>query len=343
MQTRSMLALLALPALTAGYFWIQHGAEPSRPLDHGDKPSLLWQASSEPSASSALLRPIPVTVELDERKVRLGERLFHDPRLSRDRTIACASCHDLAKGGTDGLPISVGIRGQRTTLNAPTIFNSGFNAVQFWDGRAASLEEQVDGPLQHPAEMDMSWEEAIARIEEDPDYRRQFGELDPRGVTPDAVRDAIATYERSLITPDAPFDRYLRGQADAISERAQAGYRLFRSSGCGSCHQGINVGGNLFAKFGVVLPRFKDIGSFKNSDLGRFNVTGREEDRFVFKVPSLRNAALTAPYFHDGSVQSLPEAVRLMARHQLGRELPDAELLLVVEFLESLTGRLESQ
>lgn len=342
MEMRLAWALLGLPALAVAYVGFQLYSDPPPSSEPASHPSLLWRVSSEPSASSVPLRPLPASLELDEGKVRLGQRLFNDPRLSRGNTIACASCHNLAAGGTDGMPTSVGINGSRTNLNAPTVLNSGFNASQFWDGRAASLEEQIDGPLNHPDEMGTTWEEVIPKIEDDSDYRRAFAELYPNGIRPDAVRDAIAAYERSLVTANSPFDRYLRGETEAISKRAQAGYQLFTAYGCSSCHQGINVGGNLFQKFGTVMPRFKDIGSFKKADLGRYNVTGREEDRFVFKVPSLRNVTLTAPYFRDGSVESLDQAIRLMGLHQLGRELSDEELSLIAEFLGTLTGKLRS-
>lgn len=338
MDSRLGWALLSLPAVVAGYAAFLLYSERPLPPEPKARASLLWSISSEPSASAEPVRPLPVSLQFDERKVELGKRLFHDKRLSRDNSVSCSSCHDLEKTGTDGLATSVGVSGKRTALNAPTVFNSGFNSTQFWDGRAATLEEQIDGPLIHPDEMGTTWEEVIPKLAEDPDYPAAFAALYPNGIDPDAIRDAIATYERSLVTSDGPFDRYLRGDSEAISDRAQAGYRAFISNGCGTCHQGINLGGNLFEKFGTVMPRYKDIGSFKIGDLGRFNFTGREEDRFVFRVPPLRNVALTAPYFHDGSVNSLHDAIRLMARHQLGRELSDPEISVIAEFLETLTG-----
>lgn len=336
-------ALLVPVVAAAGYAGFQLDWEHAHPTEPEAQASLLWRVSSEPSASAAPLRPLPSSLGLDQRKVRLGERLFQDPRLSRDNSIACASCHNVGMGGADGLPTSIGISGERTAVNSPTVFNSGFNSTQFWDGRAATVEEQIDGPLNHPDEMGTTWGEVIPKIADDPEYRVAFAELYPEGIRPDAVRDAIATYERSLITADSPFDRHLRGEADAISERAEAGLQLFTAYGCSSCHQGINLGGNLFQKFGVVVPRVKDIGSFQKADLGRFNATGREEDRFVFKVPSLRNVTLTAPYFHDGSVESLDEAVRLMGLHQLGRDLSDEEASLISEFLGTLAGELRRE
>lgn len=337
--SRAVWALIGVAAVAAGYFALQNPAHSPEHISE-TAPSLLWGFSAEPSASAAALRPLPSTIELDERKVQLGKRLFHDPRLSREGSVACASCHDIGMGGADGLATSIGLDGARTAVNAPTVLNSGFNAAQFWDGRASTLEEQIDGPLSHPDEMGTSWEEVIAKLEAEAAYVEAFAELYPGGIGPDAVKDAIAAYERSLITPNAPFDRYLRGEEDAISERARAGYRLFTSYGCVSCHQGINIGGNLFEKFGVVVPRHKHVGYFKPADLGRYNVTGRDGDRFVFKVPSLRNVTLTAPYFHDGSAETLAEAIRQMGLHQLGRELSDEEVALLAEFLATLTGEI---
>ncbi|MCP3919146.1 MAG: c-type cytochrome [bacterium] len=280
--------------------------------------------------------PLPRRVELDERKVALGEELFGDVRLSGDGTVSCATCHIVDDNGAGSTPRSVGTRGSVGERNAPTVFNSGFNFRQFWDGRARSLEEQVDGPLLDPKEMDGSWDAVLRTLGGDAAYSAAFEDL-YGGVTREAVRDAIATFERSLITPDAPFDLFLRGDEDAIAPTARRGYQLFKDLGCVACHQGLNVGGNMFQKVGVarVEEQAVERGSF---DLGRYEVTGKERDKRVFKVPGLRNVARTAPYFHDGSVATLPEAVRIMGLSQLGRELEVEEVEFVVAFLESLTG-----
>ncbi len=282
------------------------------------------------------IRPLP-EVQLDPTKVDLGRRLFHDTRLSRDNTLSCASCHNLAIGGVDRQRVSIGVSGAQGLINAPTVLNSGFNFSQFWDGRAASLEDQVDGPLQAPIEMGSQWPDVIATLRQDPDYPGVFTALYPDGIQRHTIKDAIATFERSLVTPSR-FDRYLRGDTRAISADEKQGYTLFKTYGCIACHQGTNIGGNMYQYFGVMGNYFQDRGNITTVDYGRYNVTGKEQDRFKFKVPSLRNVALTPPYFHDGAAKTLPEAVMVMAKYQLGRILPEQDLRLIVTFLESLTG-----
>ncbi len=284
------------------------------------------------------IRPIPLTVKLDARKVALGDKLFHEPRLSKDSTVSCASCHELSKGGTDRLVRSVGIKGIEGTINAPTVFNCNLNFKQFWDGRADTLEEQVDGPMQAPAEMGASWEEMVAKLQRLPEYTTAFKAAYTDGIQRKNIKDAIAEFERSLITPNSRFDQYLRGDEKALTEDEKEGYRKFKGYGCISCHQGVNVGGNMFQPLGVMGDYFGDRGNITKSDLGRFNVTGEEDDKYKFKVASLRNIALTGPYFHDGSAKTLEDAVNVMAKYQLGRELPPKDLEQVVKFLRSLTG-----
>lgn len=285
------------------------------------------------------ISPIPLTIDLDQRKVALGDKLFHDTRLSGDDSISCASCHSLTKGGDDGQPRSIGIRGAEGDVNAPTVFNSTFNFRQFWDGRAHTLEEQVDGPILAEKEMGSTWEQVIHKLRASDDYVTAFAAVYPGGIQPEHVRNAIAEFERSLITPNSRFDRWLRGEDKAITEDERRGYRAFKRYGCSSCHQGINVGGNMFETLGAVQQEyFPTSDAVRRADLGRFNVTGREEDRHVFKVPGLRNVELTAPYFHDGAVASLEEAVRTMATNQLGRPIPEADVDLIVLFLKTLTG-----
>jgi cytochrome c peroxidase len=284
------------------------------------------------------IQPLPRSLDLDPRKVALGERLFRDPWLSRDGTVACASCHSLALGGADGRRTAVGIDGKPGELNTPTVLNSGLSFRQFWDGRVRTLEEQVDGPLKSPVEMGSNWELVIGRLAADEAYSRAFATLYPEGLSDAAVRDAIATFERSLITPNARFDRHLRGEQGVLTVEERTGYELFKSYGCVGCHQGVGIGGNMYQRLGIVRDYFAERGDLTRADLGRFNVTGREVDRHVFKVPSLRNVALTAPYFHDGSAATLEDAIRVMARFQLGREVPDADVTLLAAFLHSLTG-----
>jgi cytochrome c peroxidase len=284
------------------------------------------------------IEPLPLTVNLDNRKVALGERLFDERQLSHDNTISCSTCHSLNMGGADQSVHSVGIGGQTGNINTPTVFNSGLNFVQFWDGRAGTLEQQVDGPTHNPAEMGSNWDEITQKLLASPDYVQDFNAIYVDGIQRANVRDAIATFERSLITPNSRFDRYLRGWSNALTSEELEGYRLFKEYGCASCHQGAGVGGNLFQKFGVMGNYFAKRGNVTKADNGRFNVTNDESDRFVFKVPSLRNVALTAPYFHDGSAKRLEDAVTIMSIYQLGRPLTTAETAAIVKYLQTLTG-----
>lgn len=286
------------------------------------------------------ITPIPLRQELDAGKVALGRALFHDLRLSRDNTVSCASCHQLAAGGDDGRTLPVGIGAAIGVVNTPTVLNSGLNFVQFWDGRALTLEEQIDGPINNPNELGSDWPTVLSRLRSDEGYRELFSALYPEGITRVTVRESIATFERSLLTPNSRFDRYLRGDLDAITQQELQGYQHFKGYGCISCHQGVAVGGNMYERMGIVHDYFAERGTITEADYGRFNVTGLEEDRFEFKVPGLRNVALTAPYFHDGSASTLEEAVRTMARYQLGRPLPEDDIGAIVAFLRTLTGEL---
>lgn len=223
------------------------------------------------------------------------------------------------------------------------MFNSGLNPFQFWDGRAPSLEAQVSDPVHHPLEMDSSWPEVIGKLEKEPGIKKMFNQFYSDGINAVNIAKAIAAFERRLITVSSPFDRYLYGKADAISEKAKSGYQLFKNMGCVSCHQGQNLGGNLFQYFGVMDNYFQDRGNIKKADYGRYNVTGKEEDRFKFKVPSLRNIALTAPYFHDASAETLGDAIRVMARYQLGRPITESQVDQIEAFLLTLTGEVEEE
>lgn len=286
---------------------------------------------------SVLVVPSPAL--LDPRKVSLGRQLFNDRQLSHDNTIACASCHDLSQGGVTHTRYSYGIHHQVGTINAPTVFNSALNFRYFWDGRAATLEDQINGPIQNPIEMGSSWPEVVGKLGRRSDRVRQFAALYDAGITPDTIRDAIATFERSLNTPNSRFDQYLKGDPNAISADEKEGYRLFRDYGCISCHQGANLGGNFYEKLGISADYFDHKKTLVPSDYGRFNITHIEENRFEFKVPGLRNVALTAPYLHDGSAESLPEAIKIMAKYQLGITMPDHDVHLIDEFLHTLTGQ----
>jgi cytochrome c peroxidase len=308
-------------------------------VDWRDTTELTPPAAPAPNTtSSEAITPIPLNHSLDARKVALGARLFNDTALSADGTVSCAHCHNLSTGGVDRLARSRGISGKEGNINAPTVFNSGFSFRQFWNGRAETLEEQVDGPLQNPLEMASSWPKAIAKLSTDTQYVNSFKAIYRDGIQAHNVKDAIATFERSLITPNSRFDQFLRGDQAALNHEEQAGFLLFKQIGCTSCHQGINIGGNMYQQLGIMEDYFAVRGNVTEADMGRYNVTKLEQDKHFFKVPSLRNIAVTPPYLHDGSAKTLEDAVRIMARFQLGKELTPAEMSRVVAFLHTLTG-----
>lgn len=286
------------------------------------------------------IRPIPPASELagDERQVALGRRLFVDRALSRDRTLRCIDCHPFEHGGADPRPRSPGVGGEPGIVHAPSIFNLAFNHCYNWDGRSCSLAAHALIPLTNPKVMGLELERIVPTLAAEGDYAERFAAAYADGLTAANVAHALGAYERTLVTPNAPLDRYLLGDDDALGPEQLAGYRLFKAIGCVSCHQGTNVGGNLFQRFGVLDE--PGAGREASPDLytGRDRVTGRPEDRRVFRVPSLRNVALTAPYFHDGSTATLPDAVRRMARRQLGHELSEPQVTLLVAFLGALTG-----
>ncbi|MGN7610955.1 cytochrome-c peroxidase [Magnetococcales bacterium HHB-1] len=287
------------------------------------------------------LQALPQQLQLNTQKVKLGHTLFHDPRLSKDNSLSCASCHNLEQGGMDLAATSTGIDNQVGSINAPTVLNSGFNFKQFWDGRAANLFEQAAGPIQSPKEMGSNWTQVITKLNQDAVMVEAFQTLYKDGLTAANIQDAIAEFERALITP-SPFDDHLRGDDKALTNRQKQGLRLFLAYGCSSCHQGVNLGGNMFQNMGLYGNYFADRGKkISKADLGRYNVTGRLRDRHRFKVPGLRNVALTPPYFHDGSVKSLDEAIRIMVHYQLGREIIKPEIDLIIDFFKALTGQLD--
>lgn len=288
--------------------------------------------SQEPIAPLPLLAP-----NTDPAKAELGALLFKEKALSKGHQVSCASCHDLAHGGADTNPRAIGVGGKMGT-NSPTVFNSIYGFRQFWDGRAQTLEEQIDIALRSPVAMAGEWPQVVKDLSQIPDYVKRFKKIYPRGISKESISDAIAAYEATLTTPNAPIDRFLRGDQTALTERQKQGYQRFKTFGCIACHQGMNIGGNMYQTMGVMGNYFAGREETK-ADLGRFNSTNNPSDRHVFKVPSLRNVALTAPYFHDGSAKSLRDAVRTMGRYQLGRNLSDADLDLLVDFLGTLTGQ----
>ena len=280
------------------------------------------------------IQPIPLKIDYDPQKVELGKMLYFDPRLSKSGFISCNSCHNLATGGVDNLPRSIGHKWQFGGINAPTVLNARYNIAQFWDGRAKDLKEQAGGPIENPVEMASSHAMAVKVVKSIPEYVKRFKQVyGTEQIDIDKITDAIAAFEETLITPNARFDQWLRGDDNALTEEEKEGYALFKSKGCISCHSGVAVGGNSFQKFGVVKPYEKD-----TVNLGRYEVTGKESDKYVFKVPTLRNIELTAPYFHDGSTYDLSEAVDVMAEYQLGVQLTPEENRKIVAFLKTLTG-----
>lgn len=283
------------------------------------------------------ITPIPAAARHDPAKARLGERLFRDARLSHHDRLACVSCHRLDQGGDDGKALSIGADGRPLDFNTPTVFNAALSFRLNWRGNFRSLEEQAEAVLLDPRLMGTDWPALLAKLGADQTYRDEFHTAYGQPPARPLVLDALATFERSLVTPRAPFDRYLLGESDAIGPEEKRGYELFKSHGCVACHQGVNVGGNLFQRFGV-FDEPGAAGTPTEADLGRLALTGKTEDRSVFRVPSLRNVAKTAPYFHDGRAATLEQAVTEMARLQLGRALPQREVDLIVRFLRTLTG-----
>jgi cytochrome c peroxidase len=281
------------------------------------------------------IQPIPAAHPKNEKMVELGKMLFFDPRLSKSGFISCNSCHNLSMGGTDNIQTSVGHNWHQGPINAPTVLNSSMNLAQFWDGRAKDLKEQAGGPIANPGEMGFTHELAVGVLQSIPEYRTRFKQLfNSDKINIGMVTDAIAAFEETLVTPGSRFDKWLKGDKQAINQTELEGYKLFKESGCTGCHNGVAVGGGSFQKFGVHEP-YKTT----NKAEGRFAVTGKDADRFMFKVPTLRNVELTYPYFHDGAAATLEEAVDIMGRLQLGRKFTKEENAKIVAFLKTLTGK----
>lgn len=296
--------------------------------------ALIGILTSSPALAAEPVQPIEPYQASNQAKVELGKKLYFDPRLSKSGFISCNSCHNLSMGGTDNMPTSIGHNWALGPINAPTVLNSSLNLAQFWDGRAKDLQEQAGGPIANPNEMGFSHSLAVNVLETIPGYKHAFQQVYTRTpINIDQVTDAIAAFEETLVTPNAPFDRFLKGDQSAISADAKAGYARFKSVGCTACHNGQALGGNSFQKMGLVKPYKTD-----NAAAGLSAVTGKEIDRFKFKVPTLRNVELTYPYFHDGAVWSLEEAVDVMAELQLGQQLKQQEIGEIVAFLKTLTG-----
>jgi len=286
------------------------------------------------AAANEPIQPISPVKEINLAQVELGKKLYFDPRLSKSGFISCNSCHNLSMGGTDNLKTSIGDHWKEGPINAPTVLNSSLNVAQFWDGRAANLQAQAGGPIANPGEMAFSHTLAVGVLESIPGYVIEFKQVyGTDKITIDEVTQAIAEFEKTLATPNSRFDQWLLGKKDAITADELAGYQLFKESGCVACHNGPAVGGNSFQKMGVVEP-YKT----SNPAQGRSAVTGKDADRFNFKVPTLRNVELTYPYFHDGAANTLKEAVDTMGRIQLGKKFTADENAKIVAFLKTLTG-----
>ena len=286
------------------------------------------------------VRPIDKVLEYDAAKAALGYALYHDTRLSVDNTVSCATCHELQNAGVDNHQYSHGVNDQLGGVNAPTVYNAVYNFVQFWDGRAKTLAEQAAGPPLNPVEMaSESFDQIIAKLKADRKFAKAFTEVYPDGLTEANITDAIEQFERTLITPDSPFDKWLRGDDDAITAEQLEGYELFKKYDCATCHAGQNLGGLTYELMGLRRHYFAERGlELTNEDNGRFKETGVERDRHRFKVPGLRNIEHTWPYYHDGTRETLEEAVRDMGLYQSGVNLSDYEVASITSFLKTLTG-----
>jgi cytochrome c peroxidase len=282
--------------------------------------------------------PIPQVIEFNKTRAALGEALFFDTRLSKNNNISCASCHQLDDGGDDNVALGISMAAEHNVINTPSIFNARYNFRQNWNGATRTLQGQVDTAMNSQHAFDNTWDAVISVLSTDPVLSRDFKEAYSDGITRQNVIDAIVEFEKTLVTPNSRFDRYLRNESDSLNAEEIEGYQKFKELGCISCHQGINIGGNLFQKFGVFYNYIAERGNITQADYGRMSTTGRQMDKFVFKVPSLRNIALTAPYLHDGSAETIEEAIDIMGRTQLGRTLTVDEILMIKAFLNTLTG-----
>jgi cytochrome c peroxidase len=317
-----IISLLAIGVATAVWAETTSKEEPAK-------------AAAASTVKDEPIKPIEAYVAKDAGKVELGKKLYFDPRLSKSGEISCNSCHNLSMGGTDNLTSSIGDHWHQGPINAPTVLNSSMNVAQFWDGRAKDLKEQAGGPIANPGEMASTHELAVQVLDSIPQYKDEFKTVFGKDkIDIDMVKDAIAAFEETLVTPDSKFDQWLKGNDQALNETELKGYKLFKDSGCVACHNGAAVGGGSFQKMGMVEPYKTD-----NKAEGLAGVTKKDEDRFKFKVPVLRNVEMTYPYFHDGAAKTLEDAVHTMGQIQLGKKFTDEETTQVVAFLKTLTGK----
>ncbi|GGY19366.1 cytochrome-c peroxidase [Paludibacterium paludis] len=313
-------------------------------LSQQDRTSI-WKSAKE------LFRPLPKAAPnpanpANPAKIELGKALYFDTRLSKGNTVSCNSCHNIASYGVDNLPTSQGHKGAFGGRNSPTVMNAGLLEPQFWDGRAKDVEAQAQGPIMNPVEMGMPHKDlALARIGSIDEYRALFRQAFPKEANPltyENIANAIGAFERTLITPSR-FDAYLKGNVKALNDQEARGLRTFVSTGCVTCHSGATLGGNQFFKFGLVNGPYSKYTGKPNSDAGRYDLTKKEEDRDVFRTPTLRNVERTYPYFHDGSVTDLGDAIRIMAKTQLGKDLNGQDVADIRAFLSTLTGQIPKE
>lgn len=294
-----------------------------------------------PEFANEPVQPVMDSIPVNSAKVALGFKLYHDVRISANNTVSCATCHPLDKAGVDGLRTSTGIYDQKGGINAPTVYNAALNTVgQFWDGRAKDLQAQAGGPPLDALEMGSNWEEITGKLKADKDMVQEFAALYVEGITEQTITDAIAEFEKTLLTPNCPFDQYLKGDKTALTTEEISGYELFKTNNCATCHVGVNFGGQSYEYMGIVADYFKDRGTplHDNKDYGHFNATQDSTDFQRFKTPTLRNVALTAPYLHDGSALTLEDATKSMFKYQTGKEAKDSDIELIVAFMKTLTG-----
>ena len=319
-------------------------------LDNDEKAVILSWAANERKArftsptvadefANEPLQPLMESIPVDSAKVALGFALYHDTRLSVDNTVSCATCHGLETGGVDRKQYSEGIKGQLGGVNAPTVYNAALNFAQFWDGRAADLKEQAAGPPLNPVEMGhKSFDDICAVLAEDKEFTKTFSEVYPDGFSQSNITEAIAEFEKTLLTPSR-FDQYLRGDKSALTAEEQEGYALFKANKCATCHVGMNIGGQSYDYMGIKNSYFDYRGTgLTDGDNGRYAVTKQESDLHKFKTPTLRNVMITYPYMHDGSINNIEDAVRIMHEFQIGTTISDTDMAKIVAFLGSLTG-----
>ena len=290
---------------------------------------------------SEVITPIPMTIDYDKDKALLGKKLFFDKRLSRDNSISCASCHILNSGGDGDVKYSFGVDNKIGVINSPTVFNTVFNFVQMRDGSAKNLKEQVHFPITNPIEMDTTYLDIILKLKDDIEYKKLFKKVYNQNINKNNINNSLEQFQTALITPNSKFDRYLRGYKNALDKDELDGFKLFKKNGCISCHNGVNIGGNLYQQVGIMKPYTHTIKE-ECHVLGRYNVTQNENDKYLVKVPTLRNIELTSPYLHNGSIKTLKDTVIFMHKFQVGIEHKDEDIDKIVKFLKTLTGELPS-